>query len=182
LAAVLAAGVVACGGEAPDERVERGGSEPEADDRAWVAEFCRDVARRTGPDVLCIGRRPRRVDPPERLYRWQPSRSGYIVEGGAHGTHWVFAGSSARDDLGGYRPWRAIGSTVVRGRRARWLQASDASGIHAGHLMLTWTEDGHRYVLSAHADSRRMRRALRSAAEAMRPAAAIEQTAGAPAG
>jgi hypothetical protein len=100
----------------------------------------------------------------------RPTRDGYVFEAVADGRHWVFAASPSRDDLHGYRPWRRVGQTRIRGRSTEWLQMSDASGIHGGHLALTWSENARRYVVSAHArPGDAIRTAIGAAARDMRP-------------
>lgn len=100
----------------------------------------------------------------------RPTRDGYVFEVVANARHWVFAASPSRDDLRGYRPWRRVGVTRVRGRSAWWLRMSDVSGIHGSHFALTWVEERRRYVVSAHArPSDAIKAAIRTAAEDMRP-------------
>lgn len=161
-----------------------GGGEPAPDDRAtvsaprvahpleadWVRGYCTQVGRVSSLPVLCAGERPAGAGPTRNADVLRPNHDGYVFEVVADGRHWVFGASSARATLRGYRPWRRLGETSVRSRSGSWLQMSEASGIHAGHLALTWLEGRWRYVVSVHQSaSATIKAAIRAAAEDMRP-------------
>jgi hypothetical protein len=157
--------------ERPDTlRVETTASGDVARAPAWIRKYCADAGQTIKAPVLCPERVPRGIFPTENLDVFRPAREGYIFEGQAE-THWVFAAGPG-DVEGDYGPMRPLGAVSVRGTNGRWLYAPETSGIHAGHLVLTWRSGTFHYTISAHTDglgSKELREKIARVAEGMRP-------------
>jgi hypothetical protein len=174
--AVVWVTVGACGGGEPSTTVTTPASPtspamqiPVGRAPEWVAAYCARAGRIVEAPVLCPTVTPTGIRKTGNLEALPPAPEGYVFEGEA-GTHWVF-GASPGSVEGDYGPMRHLGDTSVSGEAATWLAASESAGIHAGHLVLTWSSGGFHYVVSAHTDepgSEPLRRALLEVASGMR--------------
>jgi hypothetical protein len=121
-----------------------------------------------GRRVLCPGLVPASLGPTANEAVLSPSPRGYVFEGQGPG-HWAFAAFADAAGLRRYGAFRRLGTITVRGRIADISAAPATAGIFAGHLLVSWTEDGTLYVTSIHADALSIwRDELRQVAESYR--------------
>src|SRR4051794_21547815 len=158
-AAVLAAG---CNSERP---VVHQHVPPSAIRRACVV-----AARRSGLPVACPTRLPRHGGPGAAMPRvLRTSSAGYLIDISNGFTrrpkplvfHLIVAGQRApfgrtlagsASEIGLPKRPRLLGHGAVRRARATlWLAPPyPRGGIHGGHVIATWAEAGHGYVVSVH--------------------------------
>jgi hypothetical protein len=115
----------------------------------WVREYCRRAARVVRSPVRCPGKVPAGLIPGENENVLVPSSTGYVFEGYT-ASHWVFGAFPLRSGLSRYGSLKQAGTARVRGHPARYLFASETSGIFAAHTMLVWRERGFVYAVSVH--------------------------------
>ena len=133
-----------------------------------LARFCRKSARLLGFAVPCPTLVPTTPTSVVDCGGYSPGgclRTGaFVLDGGFAGPPgyrgvqgqnsghlWILA-DRLPDALDLQSCYGAVpsGTVPVRGRRGRWIECPDGSGLNSGHVVLVWRERGVSYAVSLH--------------------------------